>query len=56
VSVAERPTAVDAARQAAADAVAGLPPAPAVWCSGLRKRYGRQQAVADVSFEVGRGA
>jgi ABC-2 type transport system ATP-binding protein len=31
-----------------------LPPAPAVWCSGLRKRYGRQQAVADVSFEVGR--
>jgi ABC-2 type transport system ATP-binding protein len=33
---------------------AALPPAPAVWCSGLRKRYGRQQAVADVSFEVGR--
>ena len=30
------------------------PPAPAVWCSGLRKRYGRQQAVTDVSFEVGR--
>ena len=30
-------------------------PAPAVWCSGLRKRYGRQQAVEDVSFEVGRG-
>jgi len=29
--------------------------APAVWCSGLRKRYGRQQAVQDVSFEVGRG-
>jgi ABC-2 type transport system ATP-binding protein len=29
--------------------------APAVWCSGLRKRYGRQQAVADVSLEVGRG-
>ncbi|HTE73384.1 MAG TPA: ABC transporter ATP-binding protein [Actinomycetes bacterium] len=55
MSVAERPTAVDAARQAAADAVAGLPPAPAVWCSGLRKRYGRQQAVEDVSFEVGRG-
>jgi ABC-2 type transport system ATP-binding protein len=34
---------------------AGPPPAPAVWCSGLRKRYGRQQAVEDVSFEVGRG-
>ncbi|HVE98004.1 MAG TPA: ABC transporter ATP-binding protein [Mycobacteriales bacterium] len=30
-------------------------PAPAVWCSGLRKRYGRQQAVEDVSLEVGRG-
>ncbi|MGH8968757.1 MAG: ABC transporter ATP-binding protein [Actinomycetes bacterium] len=53
----EKPTAVGdtAARQAAADLVAGLPSAPAVWCSGLRKRYGRQQAVEDVSFEVGRG-
>ena len=40
---------------AAAQLVAGLPPAPAVWCSGLRKRYGRQQAVEDVSLEVGRG-
>ena len=39
----------------AAQLVAGLPPAPAVWCSGLRKRYGKQQAVADVSLEVGRG-
>jgi ABC-2 type transport system ATP-binding protein len=29
--------------------------APAVWCSGLRKRYGKQQAVEDVSLEVGRG-
>lgn len=45
----------DAARQAAAHLVAELPPAPAVWCSGLRKRYGRQQAVEDVSLEVGRG-
>ena len=45
----------DAGRQAAAHIVAGLPPAPAVWCSGLRKRYGRQQAVEDASFEVGRG-
>ena len=35
--------------------VAGLPPGPAVWCSGLRKRYGKRQAVEDVSFEVGRG-
>ncbi len=35
--------------------VEGLPPAPAVWCSGLRKRYGRQPAVNDVSLEVGRG-
>ncbi len=39
----------------AARLVAGLPPAPAVWCSGLRKRYGRHQAVQDVSLEVARG-
>ncbi len=32
-----------------------LPPSPAVWCSGLRKRYGRRTAVDDVSFTVGRG-
>ncbi|HEU4348658.1 MAG TPA: ABC transporter ATP-binding protein [Actinoplanes sp.] len=32
-----------------------LPPAPAVWCSGLRKRYRRQIAVDGVSFTVGRG-
>ncbi len=55
--VAETPTAVgdDAARRAAADLVAGLPSAPAVWCTSLRKRYGRQLAVGDVSLEVGRG-
>jgi ABC-2 type transport system ATP-binding protein len=35
--------------------LAELPPSPAVWCSGLRKRYGRQLAVDDVSFTVGRG-
>jgi ABC-2 type transport system ATP-binding protein len=35
--------------------VAGLPPAPAAWCTGLRKRYGRRQAVDGVSMEVGRG-
>ena len=40
---------------AAAELLAGLPAAPAVWCSGLRKRYGRQQAVEDVSLEVARG-
>ena len=45
----------DPARRAAADLVTSLPPAPAVWCSGLRKRYGRQAAVEDVSLEVGRG-
>ena len=28
---------------------------PAVWCTGLRKRYGRQAAVEDVSLTVGRG-
>ena len=39
----------------AADLVEDLPSAPAVWCSGLRKRYGRRQAVADVSLQVGRG-
>lgn len=51
------PTAVgnDAALRAAADLVADLQPAPAVWCSGLRKRYGRRTAVDDVSLEVGRG-
>ena len=35
--------------------LAGMPPSPAVWCSGLRKRYGRQTAVDDVSFTVARG-
>jgi ABC-2 type transport system ATP-binding protein len=39
----------------AAELVAALPPAPAVWCSGLRKRYGKRPAVNDVSLEVGRG-
>jgi ABC-2 type transport system ATP-binding protein len=43
--------ALDSARQL----VAELPPAPAVWCSGLRKRYRRQTAVDGVSFTVGRG-
>jgi ABC-2 type transport system ATP-binding protein len=32
-----------------------LPPSPAVWCSGLRKRYGRRVAVDDVSLTVDRG-
>jgi len=45
----------DPARREAAQLVAALPLASAVWCSGLRKRYGRQQAVADVSLTVGRG-
>ncbi len=44
-----------AAAGSAADEIAGLPPSPAVWCSGLRKRYGRQTAVDDVSFSVARG-
>ncbi|WP_243737606.1 ABC transporter ATP-binding protein [Blastococcus xanthinilyticus] len=38
-----------------AGALAELPPSPAVWCSGLRKRYGRRTAVDDVSFSVARG-
>ena len=32
-----------------------LPPSAAVWCSGLRKRYGRRTAVDGVSFTVARG-
>jgi ABC-2 type transport system ATP-binding protein len=43
------------ALRAAADLVAGLPSAAAVWCSGLRKRYGRRQAVDDVALDVARG-
>ncbi|MGY1736098.1 ABC transporter ATP-binding protein [Geodermatophilus sp. SYSU D00684] len=35
--------------------LADLPPSPAVWCQGLRKRYGRRTAVDGVSFTVGRG-
>jgi ABC-2 type transport system ATP-binding protein len=40
---------------AVAELVAGLPPAPAIWCSGLRKRYGRHRAVDGISLEVQRG-
>jgi ABC-2 type transport system ATP-binding protein len=51
------------AAPAGTDDAPGTPPAAAdelaaplaVWCSGLRKRYGRQQAVEDVSLEVARG-
>jgi ABC-2 type transport system ATP-binding protein len=32
-----------------------MPAAPAVWCSGLRKRYRRRTAVDGVSFTVDRG-
>ncbi len=39
----------------AAQLVAELPDSPAVWCSGLRKRYRRRTAVDGVSFAVGRG-
>ena len=35
--------------------LADLPASPAVWCSGLHKRYGRQVAVDGVSFTVARG-
>ncbi len=44
-----------AALEAAERLVTDLPPAPAVWCSGLRKRYRRRTAVDGVSFTVGRG-
>jgi ABC-2 type transport system ATP-binding protein len=46
---------VTASLEAAERLVRELPPSPAVWCSGLRKRYGRQTAVDDVGFTVGRG-
>jgi ABC-2 type transport system ATP-binding protein len=49
------PVADETALRAAAELVGGLPPAPAAWCSGLRKRYGRRVAVEDVSLTVGRG-
>ena len=42
---------LDAAKRLLVD----LPPSPAVWCSDLRKRYGRRTAVDGVSFTVGRG-
>lgn len=38
-----------------AELLATLPQSPAVWCSDLRKRYGRRSAVDGVSFTVGRG-
>ncbi|MGY1617014.1 ABC transporter ATP-binding protein [Geodermatophilus sp. SYSU D00691] len=41
--------------RSAGQLLAELPPSPAVWCSGLRKRYGRRTAVDGVSFAVGRG-
>ncbi len=47
--------AVRLADELAGQVLAGLPPSAAVWCSGLRKRYGRRAAVHDVSFTVGRG-
>ncbi|MEO3811486.1 ABC transporter ATP-binding protein [Sphaerisporangium sp. B11E5] len=45
----------DSSLDAARRLLAELPPAPAVWCSGLRKRYRRRTAVDDVSLTVGRG-
>jgi ABC-2 type transport system ATP-binding protein len=45
----------DEPRRDAERLLADLPPAAAVWCSGLRKRYRRRTAVDDVSFTVGRG-
>jgi ABC-2 type transport system ATP-binding protein len=51
----DAPSAGGAALDAAQRLLAGLPAAPAVWCSGLRKRYRRQIAVDGVSFTVGRG-
>jgi len=49
------PVIADAAPETAERLLADLPPSPAVWCSGLHKRYGRQTAVDGVSFTVARG-
>jgi ABC-2 type transport system ATP-binding protein len=43
------------AAEAARRLLAELPPSPAVSCSDVRKRYGRQVAVDGVSFTVARG-
>jgi len=48
-------SAVVADQHSAQRLVRELPASDAVWCSGLRKRYGRQVAVADVSLTVARG-
>ncbi len=55
MTAAAGPAAVDDVAAVAAELLGDLPPTAAVWCSGLRKRYGRQTAVEDVSLEVGRG-
>ncbi|HKY69192.1 MAG TPA: ABC transporter ATP-binding protein [Acidimicrobiales bacterium] len=34
--------------------IVDVPPPAAIWCSGMRKRYGQRPAVVDVSLEVGR--
>ena len=44
-----------APEKAAAELLAELPPSPAVWCTGLRKQYGRRHAVEGVGLTVGRG-
>jgi ABC-2 type transport system ATP-binding protein len=46
---------VTTAAETAAAFLTELPPSPAVWCSGLRKRYGRRLAVDGVGLTVGRG-
>ena len=51
-------TPVDAAQRSVpndADLALGTAPHAAARCSGLRKRYGRRNAVEDVSLEVRRG-
>ncbi|GIG88474.1 hypothetical protein Pen02_34100 [Plantactinospora endophytica] len=51
----DTPAAEVSALDSAQRLVADLSPSPAVWCSGLRKRYRRRTAVDDVSLTVGRG-
>ena len=55
MTAADLTTAREEADREAPGVATAAGPGAAVWCSGLRKRYGRRQAVEDVSFEVGRG-
>ena len=46
---------VDEAAAPGGAAALGDGPSPAVWCSGISKRYGKRTALTAVSLEIGRG-